>query len=173
MDSGFYAACTALIAKTDALDVAASNMSNTGTTGFKGQLEFYQSLEANSVGDRLTPLNQAVNNYAVLGGAAVDLRKGEMQKTGNDLDLAVEGLGFFVVQTQAGIRYTRNGSFHTDVDGRLLTGDGDQVMGSQGPLQLPGGSLTFSPDGTVSKDGAVVASMRVASFKPGTSLTAD
>jgi flagellar basal-body rod protein FlgF/flagellar basal-body rod protein FlgG len=172
MDSGFYAACTGLLAQTDALEMTANNMANLSTTGYKGQLEFYRSLEASVGNHRLSALNQAVNNYGVLGGSAVDLKAGEFQKTGNDLDLALEGSGFFVINTPAGIRYTRNGNFHTDAAGRLLTATGDTVMGDQGPIELPGGNITISSDGTISQDGAVVASMKLVTFKPGTSLTA-
>jgi flagellar basal-body rod protein FlgF/flagellar basal-body rod protein FlgG len=173
MDSGFYAACTGLLTKIDALELTANNMANISTTGYKGQMEFYRSLEA-SMGNRpLSPLNQAVNDYGVLGGAAVDLKTGEFEKTGNSLDLALEGSGFFVIQTPAGIRYTRNGSFHVDAAGRLLTATGDEVMGQQGPVQLPSGTIAFSSDGTISRDGAVVARLRLVTFKPGTALEAE
>lgn len=173
MDSGFYAACTGLLAKTDALELTANNMANLNTTGYKAQLEFYSSLEASMGSRRLSPLNQAVNDYGVLGGTAVDMKTGEFQKTGNDLDLAVEGSGFFVVQTPAGIRYTRNGNFHTDNAGRLLTATGDAVMGEQGPVELPGGAITISSDGTISQQGAVVAELKLVTFKPGTSMAAE
>ncbi len=173
MDSGFYAACTGLLAKTDALELTANNLANIGTTGYKGQLEFYRSLEASMGTRRLSPLNQAVNDYGVLGGAAVDLKTGEFQKTGNDLDLAIEGSGFFVVNTPAGIRYTRNGTFHTDANGRLLTATGDAVMGEQGPVELPSGTITISSDGTVSQQGAVVAQLKLVTLKPGTAITAE
>jgi flagellar basal-body rod protein FlgF len=171
MDSGFYAACTGLIAQTDALDLTAANLSNVSTPGYKSQLEFYRSLEASMANHHLTPLNQAVNDYGVLGGSALDMRTGEMQKTGNDLDLALEGEGFFVVKTPAGIRYTRDGNFHTDADGHLLTATGDPVMGEEGPLELPGGDITFSSDGTISQQGAVVANLKLVTFTPGTNLT--
>ena len=173
MDSGFYAACTGLLAKTDALDLTAGNMANLSTTGYKAQLEFYSSLEASMGNHRLSPLNQAVNDYGVLGGAAVDMKTGEFQKTGSDLDLAVEGSGFFVIQTPAGTRYTRNGNFHTDAAGRLLTATGDQVMGIQGPVELPSGTITISSDGTISQQGAVVAQLKLVTFKPGTALAAE
>jgi len=112
MDSGFYAACTGLLAQTDALELTANNVANLNTTGYKGQQQFYRSLEASIANHRLSPLNQAVNNYGVLGGASVDLKTGEFQKTGNGLDLAMEGAGWFVVNAPAGTRYTRDGSFH-------------------------------------------------------------
>ena len=66
MDSGFYAACTGLLAKTDALDVAANNIANIGTTGYKAQMEFYQSLTASMNGKSLSPLNQAVNDILAM-----------------------------------------------------------------------------------------------------------
>lgn len=173
MDSGFYAACTGLLAKTDALELTANNIANLSTTGYKGQMEFYRSVQAAVGNHRLSSLNQAVNDYGVLGGTAIDLKTGEFQKTGNDLDLAIEGSGFFVVKTPAGIRYTRNGTFHTDANGNLLTANGDQVMGEQGPIEIPSGTVTFSSDGTISQNGAVVASMKLVAFKPGTSLQVD
>ncbi|MDR3675861.1 MAG: flagellar basal-body rod protein FlgF [Acidobacteriota bacterium] len=173
MDSGFYAACTGLLAKTDALELTANNMANSSTTGYKRQMEFYRSLEASTGSHSLSSVNKAVNDYGVLGGTAVDMKSGEFEKTGNDLDLAMEGSGFFTVKTPAGIRYTRNGSFHTDTAGRLLTATGDPVMGEQGPVELPSGTITISSDGTISQGGAVVATMKLVTFKPGTSLAAE
>jgi flagellar basal-body rod protein FlgF/flagellar basal-body rod protein FlgG len=172
MDSGFYAACTGLLSETDALELTANNLANLNTPGYKGQLEFYRSLDASMANHHLTPLNQAVNNYGVLGGSAVDLKTGEFQKTGNALDLALEGSGFFVVKRPEGIQYTRNGNFHTDAAGNLLTATGDAVMGDLGPIQLPGGTITISSDGTISQGGAVVANMKLVTFKPETALTA-
>jgi len=171
MDSGFYAACTGLLAKTDALELAANNLANVGTAGYKSQMEFYRSLTASLSGRRLSPLNQAVNDYGVLGGAAMDLRAGEFEKTGNELDLALEGSGFFAVQTPAGVRYTRNGSFHINATGRLVSATGDPVLGVEGPIDLPAGVISVSPDGTISQQGAVVANLKVVTFAPTTPLT--
>src|ERR1035438_8214472 len=111
MDSGYYAALTGLMAKWDALDVAASNLANVSTAGYKSEKEFYTSLTASL--DGTAPrgqLNRAINDYGVLGGAVVNLDSGALQKTGNDLDLGMEGSGFFAVQTSAGVRFTRNGN---------------------------------------------------------------
>jgi flagellar basal-body rod protein FlgF len=170
MDSGYYAACTGLLAKADALELAANNLANASTNGYKAQMEFYRSLTASLSGRRLSPLNQAVNDYGVLGGATLDLRTGELEKTGNELDLALEGAGFFVVQTPAGVRYTRNGSFHTNASGRLVTSSGDRVLGEEGPIDLPSGTISISSDGTISQQGAVVARLKIVTFAPGTSL---
>jgi flagellar basal-body rod protein FlgF len=177
MDSGFYAAVTGLISRTNALDSLAANLANTSTTGYKAQNEFYQTLAASS-GDDLSPLNRATNDYAVLGGTSIDLRSGSMEKTGNPLDVALEGAGFLTVQTAAGIAYTRNGSFHLNVDGDLLTEQGDKVLavppqpgGDPVPITLPDGQVTISEDGTVSSQGAVVARLNLVDFPHGTVLT--
>lgn len=171
MDSGLYAAFTGLVARTEALDVAANNLSNVGTTGYKAEHEFYRALIASTNGARLSSLNRAVNDYGVLGGATIDLTPGSLQKTGNDLDVALEGKGFLVAQTPAGLRFTRNGNLHLGPNGKLLTAQGDAVLGDQGPIEITGGNISISPDGTISSDGAVVAKLRLADFAPGTQLT--
>ena len=118
------------------------------------------------------PLNAAVNNFGVLGGSRIDRAPGSLAATGNPLDLAVAGNGFFVVQSAQGTVYTRNGSFHATPTGQLVTGQGDAVLGEQGPIALPQGTVAVSSDGTVSVDGVVVAKVLVAEFSPDTSLRA-
>ncbi len=173
MDSGYYAAFTGLLAGTQALELAANNLANVSTTGYKAQREFYKSLTAslgNSNQRQVSSLNRAINNYGVLGGATVDVQAGTLERTGNDLDVAMEGSGFFVVQTKAGLKYTRNGNFRVDADGQLVTAWGDPVMGDQGPIEIPSGSVSISPDGTISSQGAVVGSLEIVDFAPGTVL---
>lgn len=171
MDSGYYAAFAGLKAKTAALDVAANNLANASTVGYKARQEFYRSLGSETHGRSLSPLNRAVNDFAVLGGASTDLRPGTLQPTGNDLDLALEGSGFFAVQTEQGIRYTRNGSFHVGPSKTLVTQEGQQVLDGTSPIQISGGPVAVSADGTMSINGAVVAHLNVVDFPPGTELT--
>jgi flagellar basal-body rod protein FlgF/flagellar basal-body rod protein FlgG len=174
VDSGFYAAFTGLLAGTQALELAANNLANISTTGYKAQREFYKSLTA-SLGNfnprQVSSLNQVINNYGVLGGATVDVQAGTLERTGNDLDLAMEGSGFFVVQTKAGLKYTRNGNFRVDAEGQLVTAWGDPVMDDQNrPINIPSGPVSISPDGTISSQGAVVGSLKIVDFAPGTVL---
>jgi len=173
MGSGFYAAFSGLAAKTQELDLLASNLANVSTTGYKGQLPFYQELEASPHAARLGPLNRAINDFGILGGAAIDLSNGSVENTGNDLDVALEGSGFLTAQTQAGVRYTRNGSMKIGVNGDLETQSGDPVLGQQGPIQIPSGKISISADGTISQNGAVVDKLRIADFPPGTQLAAE
>jgi flagellar basal-body rod protein FlgF/flagellar basal-body rod protein FlgG len=172
MDSGYYAACAGLAAQTQALEIVAHNLANLSTTGYRGQQATFRSLLAGSSGVSRNPLNAAVNNYGVLGGSRVDFTPGSLVATGGALDLGIAGNGFLAVQTAKGVLYTRNGSFHVSSTGQLVTAAGDAVLGEQGPMSLPNGSVAVSPDGTVSVDGAVVSKLRLTEFSPGTSLTA-
>lgn len=171
MTSGYYAACAGLLARSQALELAAHNSANINTTGFKAHHEFYRSVWVGSNRALLSPLNRAVNNFGVLGGGVVDLRQGNLEPTGNDLDVAVEGPAFLAVQTRAGVRYTRNGAFRLGPAGQLLTAAGDPVLGESGPIQAPGGAVSISADGALSAGGMVFARLRLIEFAPRTALT--
>ena len=172
MDSGYYAACAGFAAQTQALELVANNLANLGTAGYRGQEATFRSLLAGAGTVAWNPLNAAVNNFGVLGGSRIDRTSGSLAATGNPLDLAVAGNGFFVVQSAQGAVYTRNGSFHATPTGQLVTGQGDAVLGEQGPITLPQGTVAVSSDGTVSVDGVVVAKVLVAEFSPDTNLRA-
>ncbi|MBZ5573072.1 MAG: flagellar basal-body rod protein FlgF [Acidobacteriia bacterium] len=164
MNSGYYAACAGLRAQTQALELIASNVANINTTGYRGQQPMFRSLLASFSGELANPLNYAINNYNVLGGSRTDLSAGNLERTGNPLDLGIEGNGFFAVQTQAGTLYTRNGNFQASPRGQLTTAAGDPVLGEQGPITLPSGVISISADGTLSVSGAVAGKLRIVEF---------
>ena len=110
MDSGYYAAYSALLARTEAMDAASSNLANANTNGYRAQREYFRDAVAGE-GARDSQLNGAVNRYGVLGGDQVDLGQGALVKTGNATDVAIQGQGFFAVNTVHGERYPRDGSF--------------------------------------------------------------
>jgi flagellar basal-body rod protein FlgF len=170
MNSGYYAAFTGLAARIQALDVLANNLANVNTTGFRGQHEFYRAVTTSLGSQPMTTLNRAINDFGVLGGSTVDQRQGSLQSTGNNLDLAMNGPGFFSVQTTRGIRFTRNGSFHVNRVGAIVNDNEDPLLGPDGPIQLPPGDIAIAEDGTVSVAGAVAGQVRVAEFAPGTVL---
>jgi len=164
VDSGYYAAFAGLLARTEALDSAASNLSNASTKGFRAEREYFRSAIMGP--DALnSQLNRTVNDFGVLGGNRLDLGQGPLVPTGNPLDLAIEGQGFFAVQTKAGIRYTRNGQFRRSVDGSLVTAQGEPVLNAKNqPIRMPAGDITISSEGVISADGAVVASLGLFTF---------
>lgn len=170
MNSGIYAACAGLLARTQALELAAHNLANTNTSGYRGQVASFRSLLASS-GEEQSVAEHAVSEFGVLAGSRIDSQPGPMERTGNDLDVAIQGRGYFVVQAQGGGRlYTRNGSFHLDAKNRLVTADGSAVLGPQGPILLPPGKVGISEGGTVSADGALAGQLQVVDFPAGSSL---
>ena len=176
MDSGYYAAFAGLVARTQALDTAASNLANAQTAGYRAEREYFRSVLLDPLGSDLqtgaSQLGSTVNNFGVLGGDHLDLGQGVLTATGNSLDLAIEGQGFFAVDTPNGVRYTRDGSFHRTRDGRLVTAAGEAVLSSQSkPIPLPPGEIAVGADGALSVAGGTVASVGVFTFPNGTQLT--
>lgn len=169
MDSGLYAACAGLMARTQQLDTIASNLANASSAGFRGQKNIFGTVlaEAQHHGS-LSALNQATNSYGILSGTKLDQAQGAITHTGNQLDVALEGPGYFKVQTANGVAYTRNGSFQVSATGQLLTATGDSVLGTSGPISVAGGAITISPDGTLTSGGAISGKLAVVNFKPPT-----
>jgi flagellar basal-body rod protein FlgF/flagellar basal-body rod protein FlgG len=171
MDSGYYAAATALVSRTQELDTIANNLANASTVGFRAQENIFSSVLADASNASGSSLDQAINNYGILSGTSLDLSQGALQKTGNDLDMAIQGPGYFVVQTANGPEYTRNGSFQVSARGQLVTATGDAVMGDKGVITMLPGPVSVSADGTISSNGAVTGKLRVVEFPQGTKLT--
>lgn len=171
MDSGYYAAMTGLVARTQALDMAATNLANVQTPGYRAEREYFRSA---LLGPDATDsqLGHTVNNFGLIGGDMLNLAQGSLQQTGNPLDLALEGQGFFEIQTANGVRYTRDGSFRRSPTGQLETGAGEPVLSVAGlKIQVPPGTVSIGADGTVSVDGGTVSKLGVVTFPKGTQLT--
>lgn len=174
MDSGLYAACSGLMTRTQALDIVANNLANLNTAGYKRETEFYEALTAAMHGGgKLGALNSAVNQFGVLSGQSFVMSPGNLNQTGNPLDLALQGDGFFVVKGPQGPLYTRNGKFMVDNKGHLLTNEGYPVMGVGGPITLPPGKVSVGSDGSISVGDAIAGKIQVVHFPPKTQLQAE
>ena len=170
MDSGYYAAMTGLMARTQALDTAAANLANAQTPGYRAEREYFRSVLLDTA--PASQIGQAVNNFGLLGGDRLNLGQGPIQPTGNPLDLAIEGQGFFQIQTQNGARFTRDGSFHRSQAGQLVTARGEPVLSSSGkPIQIPPGEVSVGDNGVVSVAGGAVDTVGVFTFPATVQLT--
>jgi flagellar basal-body rod protein FlgF len=171
MDSGYYAAMAGLVARSQALDTAAANLANAQTPGYRAEREYFRSVLLGP--DALdSQLGQTVNNYGLLGGDRLNLAQGALQQTGNPLDLAIEGQGFFAVRTASGLRYTRDGSFHRSQSGFLVTAADEPVLSSSGvPIAVPPGEVSVGADGVLSVAGGAAATVGVFTFPADTQLT--
>ena len=178
MDSGLYAAYTGLLARTEALDTAANNLANAGTVGFRAQRDYFSSVLA-GIGDETSSsqVADAVNDFGVLGGNLIDQGQGTLTATGNPLDLALNGPGFFALQTGQGLQYTRDGGFTRSNAGVLETMRGEPVVDANGqPITIPTGAVSIAPDGSISvttPDGSAIAGkVGVFGFPANTALEA-
>jgi flagellar basal-body rod protein FlgF/flagellar basal-body rod protein FlgG len=171
MDSGYYAAMTGLVARTQALDIAATNLANAQTPGYRAEQEYFRSVLLGPDGMD-SQLGRTVNNFGLIGGDRLNLGQGALDQTGNPLDLAIEGEGFFQIQTPQGLRYTRDGGFHRTPAGQLVTAAGDPVLSTTSQvIPVPPGEVSVGADGALSVAGGVVATVGVFSFPAGTQLT--
>lgn len=170
MDSGYYAAMTGLMARMQALDTAAANLANVETPGYRAEREYFRSTLFGPDA-RNSQLGQTINNFGVLGGDQLNLGQGALQQTGNPLDLAIEGQGFFAVQTAQGLRYTRDGGFHRSQGGLLVTQAGETVLSAtRQSIPLPPGEVSVGANGVVSVAGGAVATVGVFAFPPSAML---
>lgn len=141
------------------VDVVAHNVANLSTAGFKREdLSFAKHVERLDVpGDSLA--------LAKVGSTHTDFRAGALEHTGNPFDFAIDGAGFFAVETAAGVRYTRDGRFSTNELGELVTMTGHRVLDDGGaPILIPPqvSTLTLSADGTLgAPDGGVLGVLGV------------
>lgn len=150
------------------MDVAANNMANMSTAGFKAEAVLFEPVVRRpaSITERPGTV-EFVRDYTI----ARDFRPGALQRTDNPLDFALTGDGYFTVQTTDGNAYTRDGQFQLDTGGRLVTHDGRFVLDDGGQvinLDLTAGEPTVGRDGTILQAGATVAKLGLVSFeRPG------
>ena len=137
-------------------EVTANNLANASSDAFKADRVLAHALPGTS-----TPV--AVQD--------TDLRQGPFRETARSLDLALDGPGFFVVQTAQGERLTRGGSFRLDTAGRLADSEGNLVLGDGGPLLLEGSKVEVQGDGTVAVDGQSAGRLRIVDVEDPARLT--
>jgi flagellar basal-body rod protein FlgG len=165
MVSGLQSAAAAMHAQGERLTVLANNLANVTTAGYKADHpEFFQLLTSPRAAGSVSPTGPAAPPE--LPGEVqtrTEFTTGPMRETGNPLDLALEGRGFFVLQTENGQRLTRAGTFTRSAEGLLSTPDGAAVLGADSrPITLPErGRVSVDEHGTLSVDGSPAATLRI------------
>ena len=145
----------------ESLDLLANNVANASTGGYKADREFYSLYVAPEAAD-----NGPLASMPVIERQWTDHSQGILQPTGNALDVAIEGKGFFAVNGPSGPLYTRNGNFRLATDGRLTTSDGFAVRSRQGaPIVLDSSrNIQISADGSVTQGGNLIGELEIADF---------
>ena len=161
MAGGTYAALSGLRTRLEQLDRLAGDIANAKTAGYKAERVTTNAVERPDFG---RALQAAVD--VTPGPGHLDFRPGSMERTGRDLDFALEGRGFFVIDTPQGTRYTRNGNFSLAADGTVTTADGHAVQTAKGPLKIgkTDGPVSVADDGTVSVGTKAAGKLRVVDF---------
>ena len=165
MTRGIYAGAAGMYAQQQKLDVIANNLANVNSTGFKAdRLTFREALakEVFSTGDSKPRPLGTLGCGAIVEEAVSPQEQGPMVQTGGPLDVAFDGDGYFSVKADAGTRYTRAGSFNLDVTGKLVTKNGDPVLGSRGEITVPtNATVAIDDKGDVTADGSVVDTLAI------------
>jgi flagellar basal-body rod protein FlgF len=132
------------------LDVVANNIANVNTAGYKADKSLFEEfLTSGAHEDNFVGRDRRVS-YVQDRGTFRDFSQGPSERTGNPLDVSIDGGGFLVVQTPNGERYTRDGNLQINNLGQLVTASGNPVLGTSGPIvfQQTDHDISLSPDGT-------------------------
>lgn len=155
-------------------ELIANNLANVNTPGFKTQRAFSTLLKQSIKGPVTGRMGESSGGRAASEARAgegemtteiyTSFQQGRIEYTHRNLDLAINGDGFFVVDTPFGERFTRSGSFTLTEAGLLATYGGNLVMGSGGPIAVQGEEVEITPDGSVVVDGEEVDTIKVVAF---------
>lgn len=160
MDPLTAIAASGLRSRTESLDMLANNLANATTGGYKSDREFYSLYAAPEAA-----FNDPLATMPLVERPWTDYSQGTLRMTGNALDAALSGRGFFAVNGPSGPLYTRNGSFRVAGNGSLITVDGYPVRSRTGtPVKVGTGSFEIGKDGTVRQDGNVIGQLEIADF---------
>ena len=179
MYTGLYTAVAGSLTREKQLEVLTNNLANTNTTGFKADKVLFQgALTQAIVGEvqiteqmptvvtsidplhnRHIPQQPHITTYT-------DFSQGALRETGNQLDLALEGSGFFVVNgPNDETLYTRQGSFSINSEGILVTQNGLPIEGESGPIQINGNQINIDKTGGISVNGQLVNRLKLVDFQ--------
>ncbi len=138
-------------------EVIARNLANANTIGFKKNTISFKTILSGAEGAQTSTLQ---TEYGV------DQSKGNLTHTGNSLDIAIDGDGFFTLETDKGMRYTRNGQFQFSIDSEIVTDSGAKLIGQNGPVRIPNGAMEIIIDnkGVVKVDGKDIGKLTITNF---------
>jgi len=184
---GLYTAATGMITESKRTDVIANNLANSDTSGYKrdvavtsefepmlvkrlydyNEREDITAFRGFHVGDKNKPRVGTVGLGSYVDEIGLDRAQGSMETTGNPLDVAIAGEGYFAVQTTQGVRYTRDGAFYKDAEGVLRNTKGQAVLSRQGTeIRIPreASRIGFGVQGEVYADDQQIGQLQLAAF---------
>jgi flagellar basal-body rod protein FlgF len=154
---GVNTAVSAAVKKLSQLDYVTHNLANASTPGFKNERLLFVRRSGTDA--------MAEDSFSHDPVVVIDHSQGTVEKTGSPLDVAIQGDGYFVIETPNGERFTRNGSFTLNASGELVTKSGDAVMGDGGRITITGKKYEIDNTGSVTVDGSSVGKIKLVDFK--------
>ena len=149
---GFHHGLSGLNAASKSLDVSGHNIANSNTIGFKKSRAEFNEMVASAMGTGQCPGSAGAGIGVSVAAVTQQFSQGVITPTANGLDMAINGDGFFVVNTPSGTAYTRNGAFQLDKNGFLVTANGDKVQGWAMPMpRAPSRWICSFPPGLASR----------------------
>lgn len=168
MIKGLYKSASAMIPRIKKQEIIANNLANASSPGFKRDTVFTRELSRAQA--RHIP-RQTDWQTPMIDQVYTTFEQGNFDRTGNMLDLALEGNGFFVFQTEKGENVlSRSGNLSVSSDGYLVNSNGNRLMSDSGPINVGGGELSVSESGQVQVDHADVAAIQVVDIEDKTVL---
>ncbi len=178
MNRAVYPILSGALAQERQMQVFANNMANVNTAGFKQDDQGFKSVMARAqvpvpsfahsagFGQQIgvTPAGPAERVFAAPSAVHTSFEAGRLRITGNPLDTAIQGSGFFEIKTPQGLRYTRSGMFSLDSQRRLVTNLGYPVMGTNGEIKIPPGTVQVGAQGGIDVDGRSVGAFKIVDF---------
>jgi flagellar basal-body rod protein FlgG len=178
MNRAIYPVLSGALAQERSLQVFSNNIANVNTAGFKQDQQGFKAIMSRRIaGPAPVPGVQSIAQqiisapagpnervYAAPHHSRTTFEAGRTRMTGNPLDVAIQGNGFFEVKTPQGVRYTRNGMFSLDNQRRLVTNTGFPVMGPKGEIKVPPGTIQINGTGGIQVDGQAVGAIKVMEF---------
>ena len=158
MPGGAYSALSGMRMRLDDLDRLAADLANVGTAGYKTE----RTSTEESRRAFASALDSAID--VMQGGRKTNFMPGTIASTGRDLDMAIEGSGFFEIETPGGTRFTRAGNFKVQSDGLLTTMEDMPVAGVDGEIRLPVGPVMVTSDGTIRVGQTIAGKVKVVRF---------
>ncbi len=149
------------------MSVISNNLANANVMGFKKDVISFQDLLKNAEGGAGHP-KKSVD--PVLVRIETNISQGDVRFTGNNLDFAIYGEGFFKLDTQDGILYSRKGNFTLDHAGFLTTQEGHMVLGTGGPIEISEGRIHVDGEGVITVDGAQIGQIDMVNFENASAL---
>jgi len=155
------------------MDVVANNMANINTTGFKAENVLFEEYEMPVARDQDFPKLDQPLAYVQDWATVHDMSGGPMVQTGNQLDVALNGDGFFAIQTPAGERWSKSGAFQLNAGGTLVDLNGNPVLGQGGPISFgpEETGILIGKDGSVSSSAGAKGNLRLVEFADPQALT--